>query len=201
MPREAASKNDPDTQIVNTKTRPRCAINMRRLVKRRREPHEIPSRTYAIYNRCRECRGWEGDGRSLAEEVAACPNDSCLLWPLRCRNASEKSLYRPSEKRGPNLPPDYSDSDLSTKKGVKPSYNVILRQSFNRCRLITDFCGECQCLKPGESRDPIQRCSSPQCWVYPWRTGKLDTDTYEPETLEDLEDRVEAESREKGKSG
>ena len=201
MSRRGAPKNGDQVEIINTRIKRPCTTNVQRLVTRRREPHEIPSRTYAIYNQCRECRGWEGDGRSLAEEVAACPNDSCLLWPLRCRNASEKSLYRPSEKRGPNLPPDYSDSDLSTKKGVKPSYNVILRQSFNRSRVIIDFCTMCQCLKPGESRDPIQRCSSPQCWIYPWRTGKLDTDTYEPETLEDLERRVEAESRERGKTG
>jgi len=114
MPRETASKNDPDTQIVNTKTRLRCAINMRRLVKRRREPHEIPSRTYAIFNQCRECRGWEGDGRSLAEEVAACPNDSCLLWPLRCRNASKSPNIDHQAENRPNLPANNPDIDFGT---------------------------------------------------------------------------------------
>jgi len=201
MPREAASKNDPDTQIVNTKTRPRCAINMRRLVKRRREPHEIPSRTYAIYNQCRECRGWEGDGRSLADEVAACPNTDCLLWPVRSRNASKSPNIDHQAENRPNLPANNPDIDFGTIGRLERPIIDVLKQSHGRSRIITDFCAGCQCLKPGESRDPIQRCSSPQCWVYPWRTGKLDVDTYEPETLEDLERRVEAESREKGKTG
>jgi len=175
-------------------------INMGRLVKRRREPDEIPSRTFAGYNHCRECRGWEGDDRSLAEEVEACPNHQCELWHVRCRNASEKSLNRPSVSGGVPTPLASSeDSDISTIKGVKPCSTGVLRQSFDRARMITNFCVWCQCLEPAESRNPIRRCCSPECWLYPWRTGKLDTETYEPETLRDLERRVDAECKERGK--
>jgi hypothetical protein len=196
---KGVSKNDPDEQIVRTKTEPRCAINMRRLVKRRRKPSEIPSRSYAIYNRCRECRGWEGDDRTLAEEVAACRNTRCRLWPVRCKNASEKSLYRPSVAGGaPTLPTKNPDPDISTIKGQTPSNSGILRRTFDRARRIPDYCAWCQCLKPGESLDPIRRCCSPECWLYPWRTGKLDVETYEPETLDELKLRVEAESKERG---
>jgi len=199
MPGKVVSKTDPDAQIVKTKTKPRCAVNMRQLVERHREPHEIPSRTLAIYNQCRHCRGWEPfDRRTLAEEVAACPNTDCELWEVRCRNPSEKSLYRPSGEIGPEVATKNSDPDISTKIGVKPSSTVILRQSFDRSKMITDFCASCHCLSPGDSRNPIRRCSSPECWLYPWRTGKLDIETYEPETLEDLERRVDTESKERG---
>ncbi len=198
MPGEAVSKTDPDVQIVKTKTKPRCAVNMRKLVERNREPHEIPSRALAIYNQCRHCRGWEGDGRSLAAEVAACPNRTCELWEARCKNPSEKSLYRPSGKIGPKVATKNSDPGISTEKGVKPSSTAILRRSFDRSRMITDFCASCHCLKPGESRNPIRRCSSPECWLYPYRTGKLDVETFEPETLDDLERRVDTESKERG---
>jgi len=197
---KGAPKNDPDEPIIKTKTEPRCAINMRRLVKRRRKPDEIPSRTYAIYNHCRECRGWEGeDGRSLAEEVLACPNDQCEFWVVRCRNASEMSLYRPSEKTDPEVPANNSDPDISTIEGQNPSNSGILRGTFDRARIITDYCAWCQCLEPGESKDPIRKCSSRLCWSYPYRTGKLDVETYEPETLDELKLRVEAESKDRGK--
>jgi len=91
-------------------------INMRRLVKRRREPGETPSMKCATQNFCRECMGWDA-------------------------------------------------------------------------------------AESGSLAQAIRECSAAECWLYPWRTGKLDVETYEPETLEDLECRVEAGCRERGKTG
>ena len=195
MPVKGVFKIDPEEPTVKPITKPRCAINMRRLVKRRRKPHEIPSRPYAGYNRCRECRGWEGDDRSLAEEVEACPKEDCPLWEVRCRNASKSAYIDNRTKRPPDVPPENSDPDISTKKGVKPSSNSVLRRTREWSKIIPEYCAWCQCLRPGESRDPIRKCSSPLCWLYPWRNGKLDKDTYEPETLEDLELRLAAGSK------
>jgi len=174
-------------------------INANHLFKRPREPHEIPTRTFASYNHCRECRGWEGDDRSLAEEVEACPNHQCELWQVRCRTASKSAYIDHPNKRHPKVPPENSDSDISTTNGANPSHTDVLRRTFDRSRIIPAYCAWCQCLKPSESKDPIRKCSSTGCWLYPYRTGKLDVDTYEPETLQDLERRVDAECKERGK--
>ena len=181
MPVKGVSKIDPEEPTVKPKTKPSCAINMRRLVKRRRKPNEIQSRTYSGYNHCRECRGWEGDGRTLAEEVAACPNTNCPLWPVRCRNASESAYIDHHGQRCLEVPAENSDPDISTKKGQNLSNTIVLRQSFDRSKMIPNFCAWCQCLKPDESRDPIRECCSPKCWLYPWRNGRLDEDNVEDE--------------------
>lgn len=157
-------------------------VNMKQLVKRRRELHEIPPKPYAIYNHCRECRGWEGDGRGLNAEVLACPNTGCILWPVRAPKCSYVAIASKLDPYPRSNPLCAHRSDYSAKNA--------------RYKRIGDFCAECQGLMPGESQDPIRKCSSPLCWLYPWRTGKLDIDTYEPETLKDLELRVEAESNE-----
>jgi len=187
MFRRDAPKNGDPVEIVNTRIKRPCTTRVQRLMTRRRRPHEIPSKPYAIYNYCRECRGWEGDGRGLSAEVLACPNTGCILWSVRAPKCSHSAIEAEMDPYPTSIPLCIHGSDYSAKNA--------------RYKRIGDFCGECQCLKPGDSRDPIRKCSSPQCWVYPWRTGKLDTDTYEPETLEDLERRVEAESRERGKTG
>ena len=178
MPVKGVSKNDPDEGIIKTKTKPRCAINMRRLVKRRRKPHEIPSRAYAIYNQCRECHGWEGeDGRSLAEEVLACPDTECRLWLVRCKDASKSPYIDSHEETLPTPLPNSEGSDISTKNPSDPRFKHPQRRRFSRSKMISGFCEECQGLTPGESRDPIRKCCSPPCWLYPWRTGKLDVST------------------------
>jgi len=138
-------------------------INMKRLVKRQREPDEIPSKPYAAFNFCRECRGWEGDGRSLNAEVLACPNTGCILWPVRapkCSYVAIKSKLYPYPRSNPLCA---HRSDYSGKNA--------------RYRRIPDFCAECLGLMPGESREPIRKCCSPQCWIYPWRNGQLDVST------------------------
>jgi len=59
-------------------------INMRRLVKRRREPNEVPTMKYAIQNFCRECLGWDpGESGSVAQAVRDCQVAECWLHPWR----------------------------------------------------------------------------------------------------------------------
>jgi hypothetical protein len=200
MSRRGAPKNGDQVGIVNTRIKRPCTTKMQRLVKRRREPHEIPSRRFAIYNQCLECSGFDGD-HGLAAEVDACPGTDCPLWPVRCRNALNNPYIDHSNVPLPNLYPSYPNTSKRTESRQKPQNKNLRRQSFGRRRMITDFCAECQGLIPRQSRNPIRECLSPKCWLYPWRTGKLDVDTYEPETLEDLERRVEAECRERGKTG
>jgi len=58
--------------------------NHNKLERRRRLPHEIPNRRYAIMNFCRECHGWEPDMTgTLTEAIRNCPAPKCWLWPWR----------------------------------------------------------------------------------------------------------------------
>jgi len=200
MPVKAAPKNGDQVEIINTRIKRPCTTKVQRLVKRRRRPHEISSRRIAIYNQCRECIGFDGD-HGLAAEVDACPGTDCPLWPVRCRKALKRAYIDHPDVSLPNPLPSYQNIVKRTESRGKPPNKNLRRQSFGRRRMITDFCAECQGLMPKQSRSPIRECLSPKCWLYPWRTGKLDVDTYEPETLEDLECRVEEECREKGELG
>jgi len=135
-------------------------VNMKQLVKRRRKLHEIPSKPYAGFNFCRECRGWEGDGRTLNAEVLACPNTGCILWPVRAPKCSYVAIES-------NLDPYPTSNPLYRNRSDYSAKNA-------RNHRFGDLCAECQGVAPGESRDPIRKCCSPKCWLYPWRTGKLD---------------------------
>ena len=184
---KGAPNNGDQVEIVNTRIKRPCTTRVQRLVKRRRRPHEIPSKPYAIYNFCLECRGWEGDGRGLRAEVLACPNTGCILWPVRAPKCSHSAI----------------ESKLDPYPTSKPLYrhgSDYLGKNARGMR-IRNFCADCQGVSPRESRDPIKNCTDVGCWLYCHRTGKPDTDTYEPETLGDLERRVEEECREKGELG
>ena len=67
---------------------------------RPRMPGEVSYRSTAIYNQCRHCRGWEGDGRSLAAEIEACPNRGCPLWDFRTQTAASLRRRGGSETPG-----------------------------------------------------------------------------------------------------
>ena len=137
--------------------------NANQLFKRRREPHEIPSKPYAGFNFCRECRGWEGDERGLNAEVLACPNTGCILWPIRAPKCSYVAIESELDPYPMSIPLYAHRSDYSAKNA--------------RHHRFGDLCADCQGVAPGESRDPIRKCCSPKCWIYPWRTGKLDEST------------------------
>jgi hypothetical protein len=185
MPREAAPKNGDHVEIVKTRIKRPCTTKMQRLVKRRREPHEIPSKPYAIYNYCRECRGWEGDGRGLSAEVLACPNAGCDFWSVRHKEALHDAIEKKVDPYPMSKPLYRHGSDYLGKNA--------------RGLRIRNFCADCQGVSPGESRDPIKNCTDVGCWNYCYRTGKPDAETYDPETLEDLQCPVEAECRGRGK--
>ena len=126
------------------------------LQRRRRHPNEVPIRSFSIYNQCRECRGWEGDDRSLAAEVLACPNIGCILWPVRSTEAAGADSYPTSE------PLYVEGSDYGAKKV--------------RGERIRDFCADCQGVSLNESKLPIRECSDAGCWLWPWRQGSLSLD-------------------------
>ena len=142
-------------------------VNMKQLVKWRRKLYEIPSKPYAAFNFCRECRGWEGDGRGLNAEVLACPNTGCILWPIRAPKCSHVAIESNLDPYPMSIPLYAHRSDYSAKNA--------------RYKRFGDFCAECQGVAPGESRDPIRECCSRECWLYPWRTGKLDSSMDEDE--------------------
>jgi len=142
-------------------------VNMKGLVTRRRCPHEIWSKPYAIYNQCRECRGWEGDDRSLAQEVLACPNTGCILWPVRAPKCSYVGI-------GQELDPYPTSDPLCVHRSDYGAKNA-------RGARIRDFCADCHCLKPGKSRDSVRDCRSPGCHLFPWRLGKPDLGEDEPD--------------------
>lgn len=142
-------------------------INMKGLVTRRRELHEIPSKPYAIYNFCRECRGWEGNGRGLTAEVLACPNTGCILWPVRAPKCSYVAIGQKLDPYPPSDPLCAHRSDYGAKNA--------------RGRRIRDFCAECHCLRPGECRDPVRDCTDTGCHSFPWRLGKLDDGEPQPD--------------------
>lgn len=59
--------------------------NVRGIQVRRKESHEIASRSYSIQNYCRECLGWDrGDSKNLAQAVRDCNVRACWLHPWRC---------------------------------------------------------------------------------------------------------------------
>lgn len=72
--------------------RKRCgsrAINITTLVRREREPGEMPTRGIAIQNFCRSCLGFEPDnGKTLRQSVLDCDTQSCWLWPYRVSGRS-----------------------------------------------------------------------------------------------------------------
>ncbi len=59
-------------------------INLRKVVNRRRQPGEIPTRRITTQNFCRECMGWDSDGfGSIAANVRNCPCKECWNYPYR----------------------------------------------------------------------------------------------------------------------
>jgi hypothetical protein len=63
-------------------------VNMKSLVRRDREPGEVPTRTLAIQNFCRSCLGFEADdGKTLRQSVLDCESQTCWLWPYRASRA------------------------------------------------------------------------------------------------------------------
>ena len=65
------------------KTQPK--VNVSTLQRRRKNPEELPSRTLAIRNYCRECLGWDAaEHSSLTAAVKACTVRACWLHPYRC---------------------------------------------------------------------------------------------------------------------
>jgi len=125
--------------------------NANQLFKRRRKLHEIPSKPYAGFNFCRECRGWEGDGRTLNAEVLACPNTGCILWPIRAPKCSYVAIESKLDPYPMSIPLYARRSDYSAKNA--------------RHHRFDDFCAECRGVAPGQSRDPIRECCSPKCWL------------------------------------
>lgn len=47
----------------------------------------------------------------------------------------------------------------------------------SRKEAIRNFCMECM----GYQQAEIRRCTSTQCWLYPWRLGALDDETIKEE--------------------
>lgn len=143
----------------------------RKLVRRFRKVGEVSTRAYAIYNQCRHCRGWEGNGRSLESDVYACTDTDCPLWPYRCPKAvsdAHKSAHTTSQTKairgqGENL----RTLPVQENRG-KPGR----KQSIQR------FCAEsCHCLRKRESRNPVRECQSQHCHLHPWRNGKWTPDS------------------------
>jgi hypothetical protein len=168
MHRRVAPKKEASDGNGKKKNSLGSQVKIRQLVDRPRKPDEVFTRAYAIYNQCRHCRGWEGDGRSLPAEVYACPNTDCPFHPVRCRRAvleAQKCAQRGSDDLDPS---GISEALPVHKNGGKPG----LRQA------IQKYCSEwCQCLKPGESRGPVRSCTTLGCHVHPWRNGALTLDT------------------------
>jgi len=46
----------------------------------------------------------------------------------------------------------------------------------NRTQAIRNFCRECMGWVPSVT-DEVRRCCAPECWLYPWRNGKVDRDS------------------------
>ena len=148
------------------------------LTRDRRVPGVIPHRSYSIYNFCRECRGWEGEGRSLSAEVDACPNDDCPLWAYRTQKAS---LKRYSDKFGskgtsttsfPEASPGLAKTGANMASNVHPGEYT---EAPIRTEAIKNMCRSCRCVSPGE-KNIISGCDDVGCHLYPWRTGKLEID-------------------------
>lgn len=133
------------------------------LMKCRRPEGIVMSKSYSIYNQCRECHGWEGDivdGGSLKDAVERCSSTKCPLWPYRLSKSSYAALH------GEWVPREGVE-DLEQHLG----YNSIDSAAYGRTRAIKRFCRVCQGVPPKCSHDPVRDCESPQCWLYPHRMG------------------------------
>lgn len=130
----------------------------------------LSTRQFAVFNHCRACLGWEGDGRTLREEVNACPNAMCHLWPFRAKKASLDPISVVLDK-------PWQDHGGSTKAAVLDQNRIKVAQnnaSRGRARAIFDFCGWCLCEKPRSrsKKAAIEACEARECHLWPWRGGK-----------------------------
>ena len=137
-----------------------------KLTKARRKPGELATKATAIYNQCRECIGWDREEYSnIGAHVKACPNADCELWSFRVPGASKAKAIA---AQGQNETPHHH-----IEKGTQTGRALPV---VTRAKAIKDFCGSCQCIKAGASREPIRECLSPRCHLYPLRLDKLDKD-------------------------
>jgi len=138
----------------------------------RRIPGIYMHQAHAIYNFCRECRGWD---MNTTRQVDDCQVVQCPLYTYRTqKQASERHhmTFGSEPTLGPTSNPKCHASYLH---GRKLASIAIPTDKYTRRVAIKTMCKSCMCVSPGE-KGVVQACTDKACHLYPYRTGSLQED-------------------------